>query len=79
MVATSTIQALQLFEQVYIATSNPETVNNATLTVVFYLYQNGFERFSQGYASATAWVLFLLIFVVTIFQYRRQKAAESLY
>jgi ABC-type sugar transport system permease subunit len=79
VVATSTIQALQLFEQVYIATSNPETVNNATLTVVFYLYQNGFERFSQGYASATAWVLFLLIFVVTIFQYRRQKAAESLY
>jgi ABC-type sugar transport system permease subunit len=79
VVATSTIQALQLFEQVYIATSNPETVNNATLTVVFYLYQNGFERFSQGYASATAWVLFLLIFVVTVIQYRRQKAAESLY
>ena len=79
VVATSTIQAMQLFEQVYIATSNPEIVNNATLTVVFYLYQNGFERFSQGYASATAWVLFLLIFVVTFFQYRRQRASENLY
>jgi len=54
VIATTTIQALQLFEQVYIATPNPETINNATLSVVFYLYQNGFERFRQGYASATA-------------------------
>lgn len=79
VVATSAIQALQLFEQVYIATSNPQTVNNATLTVVFYLYQNGFMRFRQGYASATAWALFLIIFAVTFVQYRRQKATENLY
>lgn len=79
VVVTSTIQSLQLFEQVYIATSNPETINNATLSVVFYLYQNGFERFKQGYASATAWVLFLLIFAVTIVQYRRQKKADDIY
>lgn len=79
VVATSVIQALQLFEQVYIATSNPQTVNNATLTVVFYLYQNGFMRFRQGYASATAWALFLIIFAVTFVQYRRQKATENLY
>lgn len=79
VVATSAIQALQLFEQVYIATSNPETIDNATLTVVFYLYQNGFERFRQGYASATAWALFLVIFAVTFVQYRRQKATENLY
>jgi ABC-type sugar transport system permease subunit len=79
VVATSSIKALQLFEQVYIATSNPETINNATLSVVFYLYQNGFELFRQGYASATAWVLFLMIFMVTFFQYRHQKSAEDLY
>lgn len=79
VIATSAIQALQLFEQVYIATSNPETIDNATLTVVFYLYQNGFERFRQGYASATAWALFLVIFAITFVQYRRQKATENLY
>jgi len=79
VIATTTIQALQLFEQVYIATPNPETINNATLSVVFYLYQNGFERFRQGYASATAWVLFLLIFVATFIQYRRQQKAENNY
>ncbi|MBI9096883.1 MAG: sugar ABC transporter permease [Spirochaetaceae bacterium] len=79
VVATTSIQALQLFEQVYIATSNPEYINNATLTVVFYLYQSGFENFRQGYASATAWVLFLLIFIVTFFQYRRQKSADDIY
>jgi len=79
VIATTTIQALQLFEQVYIATPNPETINNATLSVVFYLYQNGFERFRQGYASATAWVLFLLIFIATFVQYRRQQKAENNY
>jgi len=79
VIATTMIQALQLFEQVYIATPNPETINNATLSVVFYLYQNGFERFRQGYASATAWVLFLLIFIATFYQYWRQKKADSIY
>ncbi len=79
VIATTMIQALQLFEQVYIATPNPETINNATLSVVFYLYQNGFERFRQGYASATAWVLFLLIFIATFIQYRRQQKADNNY
>ena len=79
VIATTMIQALQLFEQVYIATPNPETINNATLSVVFYLYQNGFERFRQGYASATAWVLFLLIFIATFYQYWRQKKADNIY
>jgi multiple sugar transport system permease protein len=36
------------------------------------LYQNGFQRFNQGYASAVAWLLFLIIFIVTLIQYRRQ-------
>ncbi len=79
VLTTTTIQALQVFEQVYIATNPPGGPNNATLTVVLYLYQNGFQRFKQGYASATAWVLFAVIFLITLIQYRRQRAAEAAY
>lgn len=74
VVSTTAIQALQAFEQVFIATNPPGGPNNATLTVVLYLYQNGFQRFKQGYASATAWVLFFVIFLVTMLQFQRQRA-----
>ncbi len=79
VVSTTTIQALQVFEQVFIATNPPGGPNNATLTVVLYLYQNGFQRFKQGYASATAWVLFGVIFLVTLMQFQRQRASEAAY
>jgi ABC-type sugar transport system permease subunit len=40
---------------------------------VVYLYDQGFRRFSFGYASAVAWVLFVLIFAFTLIQFRRQR------
>ena len=45
------------FEQVFILIpgQNPAGPNNSTLTMVLYLYQKGFQRFEQGYASAIAW------------------------
>ncbi len=74
VVATSTILALQLFTEPYVLTSpNPGGPNNATLTPVMYLYNSGFRNFEFGYASAVAWVLFALIFVFTLVQYRRQR------
>lgn len=74
VVATSTILALQLFTEPYVLTSpNPGGPNNATLTPVMYLYNSGFRNFEFGYASAVAWVLFGLIFVFTLVQYRRQR------
>ncbi len=75
VVATTTILALQLFNEPFILNAPqlpPNGPNNATLTPVIYLYQNAFERFNQGYASAIAWVLFLLIFAITLFYFRRQ-------
>lgn len=74
VVATSTILALQLFTEPYVLTSpNPGGPNNATLTPVMYLYNSGFKNFEFGYASAVAWVLFGLIFMFTLVQYRRQR------
>jgi ABC-type sugar transport system permease subunit len=51
--------------------SSPAGPNNSTLTPVVYLYQNAFQQFEIGYASAVAWVLFLLIFGITLLYFRR--------
>lgn len=79
VVTTTVIQAMQVFEQVFIIMpgQNPAGPGNATLTMVLYLYQKGFQRFEQGYASAIAWVLFLLIFAATLFQFQRQRNAGA--
>lgn len=73
VVTTTLIQAFQVFEPIFIMTNPPGGPNNSTLSIVLYLYQNGFQRFRQGYGSAIAWVLFLGIFIVTIAQFRRQR------
>ena len=76
---TTTILALQLFDIVFVlpAPNVPGSPNNATLTPVLYLYQRGFQQFDQGYASAVAWVLFAFIFALTLYQFRRQSAADG--
>ncbi len=43
---------------------------NATTTLVMYIYQSGFENFRMGYASAMAFVLFVIILVFTLIQKR---------
>ncbi len=74
VLTTTTIQAMQLFDQVFVLTTPPGGPGTSTTTIVLYLYQNGFREFRQGYASAIAWVLFLLIFGLTLFQFKRQRA-----
>ncbi len=73
VITTTTIQAFQVFEQVFIMTNPPGSPGTSTLTIVLYLYQNGFQRFQQGYAAAIAWVLFIVIFAVTLLQFRSQR------
>jgi len=57
------INSFQIFTQAYVMTDGGP--NNATLTQVLYLYRKAFEQFHFGYASAIAWVLFLIILVFT--------------
>ncbi len=77
IVTTTTISAMQLFDQVFILTNPLGGPTNSTLSMVVYLYQNGFQRFKQGYASANAWVLFILIFALTLFQFQRQRQSSA--
>lgn len=76
VVSTTTIQAMQVFEQVFILMNPPEGPNNSTITLVLYLYRSGFQNFKQGYASALAWVLFIVIFGLTLIQFRQQRRSS---
>jgi multiple sugar transport system permease protein len=65
-----TIAGLQTFEQVYTAffNANTPTGNDAALFYVIYLFQQAFTYLHMGYASALAWLLFLIIAIVTAVQ-----------
>ncbi|RZU66320.1 lactose/L-arabinose transport system permease protein [Microterricola gilva] len=68
---TSTIGALQLFDENYILTGGGPS--DATLTPVLYLYKVGFQHFDFGYASAIAWLLVILTAIVSIIQFRLMR------
>ena len=63
-----TINAMQLFDEVYLSTQGGPL--NATTVLVYYLYNQAFQQFNFGYASAIAYFLFLVIIVVTVIQFR---------
>ncbi|MFD7658890.1 carbohydrate ABC transporter permease [Actinosynnema sp. NPDC059797] len=67
VVVTSTIGGLQIFTEPKLfapSGSNNGGSQNQYQTVVLYMYQSGFEGFDLGYASAIAWVLFLVIIAI---------------
>lgn len=65
---TGTIGALQTFAQVFIMTSGGP--DNASQMVVPYLFQNAFRFYKMGYASAIAWILFIIIMLMTLVVFR---------
>lgn len=67
-IVIATINGLQLFDVVYTMTGGGPVFH--TESVVMYLYQQGFVYFDLGYASAIAWILFLIILVVSAVQLR---------
>jgi ABC-type sugar transport system permease subunit len=68
IVVLSVIGSFQVFDQVYLMTQGGP--GNATLVYNFYLYQNAFLYLKMGYASAMAYVLVGIIFVITLVQVR---------
>lgn len=66
---TTLIAGLQMFTESYVLVGS--VTSDAKLSTVYYLYNKGFTGSpQQGYASATAWVLFVFIFAVTLIQFR---------
>lgn len=64
----SMIKSMQVFGQIYVMTGGGPA--NSTMVVVYYLYQQAFEFYRSGYASAIAWVLFIAILILTLIQNR---------
>jgi multiple sugar transport system permease protein len=82
VIVTSLIAAFQIFEAVYIVfRTNANTIGgvlDSGLMIVPYLYDIGFTHFQLGYASAIAWVLFVIIFVVSLVNLRIGRAFKEL-
>jgi multiple sugar transport system permease protein len=68
------IGAFQLFTEAFVMTrGSGGAPAQATLTVVYYIYQNAFSFTKMGKASAIAWFLFFFIFLFTLIQTRLQR------
>jgi multiple sugar transport system permease protein len=64
-VITGLIGAFQFFTEVHVMTGGSGTPADSTLMMSIYLWQNAFQYFKMGYASAQAWVMFLIIVAFT--------------
>lgn len=62
------INAFQVFDQAYILTKGGP--GNSTITLVYYIYNNGFANLKMGYASAISFILFIMIFIVSVLNMR---------
>ena len=70
----SLISSFQVFDQVWVMTQGGPA--GATSVMVELIYKNAFSYYQMGYASAISWVLFALIFAVTIAQNLLQKRVD---
>ncbi len=68
MTVITTIGYLQLFEEPFVMTGGGPL--DSTLSVTMYMYQQGFTFFHQGFASAIAYVLFLIVAFVAFLQFK---------
>jgi ABC-type sugar transport system permease subunit len=63
---------MQEFDRIYIMkpSDGPVGPADSLLSPVFLLFQNGFAYFKMGYASSIAWLIFVIILVLTLIQFR---------
>lgn len=68
---TSIIGSFQVFDAVYLMTQGGPA--RATSVLVHYIYQTAFQYLEMGYASAMAYVLFVMVLIITMIQFARQR------
>jgi multiple sugar transport system permease protein len=73
VVIVTTISSFQLFDLLYEILGSTNPVIPKTMSLVFYFYSAGFIDNDKGFAAAIAMVIFLLIGIVTLVQFRVQK------
>ena len=65
------INSLQVFDQTHVLTKGGP--NYATTTLVYYVYVEAFTNMKMGYACAASIILFLIILLITLFQWKGQE------
>ncbi len=68
VILINTIKSFQVFVEIFVMTKGGPL--NSTLTVVYFVYDRGLHKFLMGYASAAAYVLFVLIMIFALIQMR---------
>lgn len=71
VVMMTIIASLKVFAQIYAMTGGGP--GDSTKVIVYYIYEMAFKSYRMGYASAAAFVLFVIILCVTIFQWNMKK------
>ena len=69
-VITGIIGAFQYFTEAFVMTGGTGSPADSTLMMSIYLYQSAFQYFKIGYASAQAWLLFLIVIAFTVVLFR---------
>ncbi|MEQ9461428.1 MAG: extracellular solute-binding protein [Phycisphaeraceae bacterium] len=67
------IGSFQVFTQAYVIRGSTGGTDENMLFYVLYLYDHAFRNHNMGYASALAWVLFVLVLVLTLFVFRGSR------
>ena len=71
----SSISAMKVFEEIYVMTGGGPL--NSSKTLVFYIYQEAFEKLQMGYASAAGVVLFLITLIFSIINIKFMNKKEN--
>ena len=69
------IASFNIFGQVYVMTGGGP--HGSTRGLGQYIYETGFKYFKMGYSSAMAYVLFFIILIISLFQYKAISAGEE--
>ncbi len=71
LVTMGMIGSFKVFDHISVMTQGgPGT---STTVLAYYIYKTAFEYYKMGYASSISWVLFILVFAVTLVQWRSQN------
>ncbi|MEG0397232.1 MAG: sugar ABC transporter permease, partial [Oscillospiraceae bacterium] len=71
----SSMSAVKIFTSVYVMTGGGPL--NATMTLPMYIYNEGFVNLDMGYASALGIILWLLLLVLSVFNFKTSAGKED--
>jgi len=70
LVVVGVINSFKLFPHVQIMTEGGP--GSSTMVLIYHIYRTGFEFYEMGYASSLTWLFFVIVFIITIIQWKTQ-------